>query len=65
MSEVFLLGAGFSKAISSQMPLTTELSHQILERFTGDIPGVIRSMIAEDFEKALTFLSQYKPWLNG
>ena len=34
MSDVFLLGAGFSKAVSDDMPLLQELSSQI----RGDFP---------------------------
>jgi hypothetical protein len=65
MSEVFILGAGFSKAISSEMPLVKELSAEVLNqyRFSKDIPRDVRHMIEDDFEKALTFLSQEKPWL--
>ncbi len=33
MSEVFILGAGFSKAISAQMPITRELTEEVFERF--------------------------------
>jgi hypothetical protein len=64
MSEVFLLGAGFSRAISERMPLTRDLSLTILKHLRTPIEKPIRTMIEEDFEKALTFLSQGKPWLS-
>lgn len=66
MNEVFILGAGFSKAISNTMPLTKDLSAEVLERYSeGDsMPTDIRDMIQEDFEKGLTFLAQEKPWLR-
>ncbi len=65
MSEVFILGAGFSKAISREMPTTAELSKEVLERYKHKeaITPDVRCMIEEDFEKALTFLAQDKPWL--
>jgi hypothetical protein len=65
MSDVFLLGSGFSKAVSRQMPVTKELSRLILARYKSvkDLPSEIRDMIEEDVEKALTFLATSKPWL--
>ena len=65
MSEVFILGAGFSKAISLEMPLIKELSQQVFERYKGAnaIASDVRRMMEEDFEKALTFLAQEKPWM--
>jgi hypothetical protein len=66
MSDVFILGAGFSRAISDQMPLTQDLSRLVLERYlhVASLPPDIRHMIDEDFEKALTYLSQDKPWVS-
>lgn len=50
MGDVFLLGAGFSKAISERMPVVKDL---------GDLtPG------EENFELALTRLSEDHPWLS-
>jgi hypothetical protein len=65
MSDVFILGAGFSKAISTEMPITMELANKILTdyKFKHPIPASIQKMIREDFEKALTFLCQDKPWV--
>src|ERR1039457_3019690 len=65
MNEVFILGAGFSKAISSEMPLVKELSAQVLDSYKhkDSIAPDVRRMMEEDFEKALTFLAQDKPWL--
>ena len=66
MSEVFILGAGFSRAISQWMPLTSDLSREVLDRYKDvpAIPAEIRRMMEEDFEKALTFLSQKNPDLT-
>lgn len=69
MSDVFILGAGFSKAISDEMPITKELAKQVIGRYKyrERIDPMILSMMEEDegqgFEKALTFLTQDKPWL--
>lgn len=66
MNDVFILGAGFSKAVSSKMPITKELSREVLEwyKLQNGIDLNIRNMIEEDFEKALTFLASDKPWLS-
>jgi hypothetical protein len=66
MSEVFILGAGFSKAISPRMPLTRELTNVVFERFKqqNDISKEVRTMLEEDFEKALTYLANENPWLR-
>jgi hypothetical protein len=59
--DAFLLGAGFSKAVSEHMPLMEELG-QVPMHFRGDWPrGLIRSM---SFEELLTFLSTNQPWLS-
>jgi hypothetical protein len=69
MNEVFILGAGFSKAISEVMPVTKELAAEVVERYRYRvlIPAQIRSMMEQDegqgFERTLTFLAQDKPWL--
>jgi len=66
MSDVFILGAGFSRAISPMMPLTSDLSKEVVDRYkhAGSIPAEVGRMIEEDFEKALTFLSQQNPDLT-
>lgn len=59
--DAFLLGAGFSKAVSEHMPLMDDLG-QVPMHFRGDWPrGLIRSM---NFEELLTFLSTNQPWLS-
>ena len=67
MSDVFILGAGFSKSISNEMPLLKngELSKEVLKlyKFKDTIPANVRRMIEEDFENALDFLASHKPWL--
>lgn len=60
--EVFILGAGFSKQISSHMPLLKELSEAIAVRVPelGRIGAV--PFLTTDVEMAMTFLSQPQPW---
>lgn len=68
MNDVFILGAGFSKAISNEMPLVKrgELSNEVLKSYKlrDSIPVEIRRMIEENFENALDFLASHKPWLS-
>lgn len=62
MRDVFLLGAGFSKAISPEMPTLHELSEAVsLPRARGSAPSETNET---DFESALTFLAQEQPWLT-
>ena len=62
---VYVRSSGFSKAISNEMPLTKDLSKEVVEHYSraDTISPDVRRMIEEDFEKALTFLAQNKPWL--
>ena len=62
MSDVFLLGAGFSKAVSDDMPLLQELSSQIRGRLS-DLPESL-STIGDNIEIWLSYLSQPHPWLR-
>lgn len=70
--EVFILGAGFSKAVSDRMPLMSELSNMLLERLGDEITDSFtltqRLLLArtgtEGFERALSFLSSEQPWLS-
>jgi hypothetical protein len=62
MRDVFLVGAGFSKAISPEMPTLQELSEAVsLPRAEGSAPSEAQET---DFESALTFLAQDQPWLT-
>ena len=62
MGDVFLLGAGFSKAVSDDMPLLQELSSQIRGRLS-DLPESL-STIGDNIEIWLSYLSQPHPWLR-
>jgi hypothetical protein len=64
MREVFLIGSGFSKAISNSMPLLRDLSKELLCQGDGLISSELRNM-GENVEHWMTFLSQPQPWLFG
>ena len=61
MSDVFLLGAGFSKAISSHMPLLAELSELLRKRV--DLPDYVTNL-GDNIEHWMTYLSQPQPWIS-
>ena len=65
MPDVFILGAGFSKAIYSSMPTMAELSSAILEK--GEEVGLPVAELARldnNIERWMTYLSQSQPWLK-
>jgi hypothetical protein len=64
MSDVFLLGAGFSRAISSSMPVLQDLGAEVsrhLDEFGLNAGARLRPA---DFENWLSYLSEDQPWLN-
>jgi hypothetical protein len=67
MPPVYLLGAGFSRAISEHMPIMNELSVAIqsdLEaKRLSPIPGQ-GTPLARNFEQWLSYLVDEPPWLN-
>ena len=71
MHDVFILGAGFSKALNANMPTMNELGEDVVRRLE-DMAEVERSAIylppaMSDFgtniEHWITYLSQPQPWL--
>jgi hypothetical protein len=64
--DVFLLGAGFARAISRSMPLLPELGPRLLENFHGPtrIPREVSAMMRTNFAHALSYLEQSKPWVT-
>lgn len=65
MSEVFILGAGFSKAIHKSMPLLKDLSKAVRNRLECEdirIPNIL--LDNDNIELWLTYLSQPQPWLK-
>ncbi|HEX9896720.1 MAG TPA: hypothetical protein VGA85_03560 [Dehalococcoidales bacterium] len=55
-NDVILLGAGFSRAISSVMPLLIDLSDELRSNIPN-VPG-------DNIEHWMTYLSQSHPWLS-
>ena len=65
MDRVYLLGAGFSRAISNLMPTMDELSAAIQHKLAGfDIPGA-NTPVAANFEQWLSYLIERPPWLSA
>ncbi len=64
--DVFILGAGFSKAIDSQMPTMVELGAEVRKRLSDDIDlaSAIPASLGDNFELWMTYLSQPQPWLR-
>jgi hypothetical protein len=62
MADLFILGAGFSKAVSEQMPLLAELGTAALARVNAPLPHLDGLPFADDVELLLTYLSQKCPW---
>ncbi|WP_431072725.1 hypothetical protein [Microbacterium phyllosphaerae] len=62
----FILGAGFSKAVSATMPITDELGRHAISSLSwadgGDIPAFSNEGIT--FESWLTWLSERQPYLS-
>ena len=66
MNDVFILGAGFSKAIHSGMPTLADLTHEVAKRLWGpecSWPKPLRDL-DKNIEMWITFLSQRQPWLT-
>ncbi len=64
--DVFILGAGFSKAIANRMPTMEELGAEVKERlakFTTP-SSVIPAAFGNNIELWMTYLSQPQPWLS-
>ena len=65
MKDVFILGAGFSKAIHKKMPTLNELSKRIITNLKKDvqIPRLLNEL-EPNIELWITYLSQGQPWLT-
>ena len=64
--DVFILGAGFSKAIAMQMPTMVELGAEVRERL-AEVPSLssaIPDSLGDNIELWMTYLSQPQPWLR-
>ena len=66
MRDVFVLGAGFSKAISTEMPTIPELSSAVMpciQRHDSDLADRL-AKLGHNVELWMTYLSQEQPWLR-
>ena len=65
MTDVFILGAGFSKAVSDEMLTLAELSEKVKKRLIDESPlPPIFDNLGDNIETWMTFLSQGQPWLK-
>ena len=67
MKDVFVLGAGFSKAINAAMPTMDELSHEVIARIEKTSSFPIQDTLyalGNNIELWMTYLSQPQPWLR-
>jgi hypothetical protein len=64
--DVFLLGAGFARAISPTMPLLQDLADRIIGVLgeSARIPREVETMMTDNFAHALSYLEQAKPWIT-
>ena len=64
--DVFILGAGFSKAIALQMPTMVELGAEVRERLkeVTTLSSAIPDSLGDNIELWMTYLSQPQPWLR-
>ena len=66
MNDVFILGAGFSKAIYDEMPTMDELSsavRTILKENSVPVPDAL-DKLGNNIELWMTYLSHSQPWLK-
>jgi hypothetical protein len=66
MHTVFILGAGFSRAVYPGMPLLKDLSQRTWDSYSGKdlVPADIANLLKSDIEEGLSYLIQPKPWLR-
>ena len=66
MNDVFILGAGFSKAIHSGMPTLADLTDEVTRRLRGSEGSLPQPLmeLENNIELWITYLSQRQPWLT-
>ena len=64
ITDLFILGAGFSKAINCRMPTMDELSSAVLENIDSGVPNLLHNL-SNNIELWMTYLSQSQPWLKA
>ena len=63
-NDVFILGAGFSKAVSELFPLAAELLGPIEDALNQDLTNGVRRKGGEGFEQWLSRLAEGQPYLS-
>ena len=66
MNDVFILGAGFSKAIHSGMPTLADLTDEVTRRLRGSKCSLPQPLmdLENNIELWIAYLSQRQPWLT-
>ena len=66
MSEVFIIGSGFSRAINEAMPTMRELSEHVLPALRGRDSRLADRLerMSPNVELWMSYLSQSQPWLR-
>ncbi|MCY4238045.1 MAG: SIR2 family protein [Rhodospirillaceae bacterium] len=64
--DVFILGAGFSKAVAAEMPTMSELGAEVRARLAdnANLASAIPASMGDNIELWMTYLSQPQPWLR-
>ena len=63
-NTVFILGAGFSHAIYSGMPLVSQLSRRLARYELSHTDSAVNYLLEKNFEEALAYLVERKPWMG-
>jgi hypothetical protein len=63
MTDVFVLGAGLSAAVSTAMPVMRTLAEEVISELGPDMPELPASLPRDDFETWLSYLADDQPWL--
>jgi hypothetical protein len=67
VTDVYVLGAGFSRAISDEMPLTRDLIEPLaahMERDPSYVAYANDLRVVWDLEASLSYLAEDQPWLS-
>jgi hypothetical protein len=63
MGDVFILGAGFSRAVAKEMPLLADLNDAVWSKVTVPTEKMFLRSFGGNIEMVLTYLSQSHPWM--
>lgn len=63
--DVFILGAGFSRAISPEMPVMADLLARLKANADYEPSDELRPALEENFEQGLSYMASGQPWLEA